>query len=117
MNVLRNDTLICTEKRLFLLIMLNISDWLCTLSLISTGAFEEAKKQKKNIIARPIAGAAVKVFFPIVFALFALIKAREADRQQLLVSNNIAFFGVIVYVVINIYHLVCFALLFILKSQ
>lgn len=117
MNVLRNDTILCTEKRLFLLFMLNMSDWLCTLALISTGAFEEANPLMKNIITRPLLGASVKVIFPFVFIFFALKKAREADKQQLLVSNNIALFGVIVYVMINLYHLVCFLIFFISKSQ
>ena len=116
MNVLRNDTILCTEKRLFLLLMLNISDWLCTLSLISTGVFEEANPLMKNIITRPVLGASVKVLIPFVFVLFALKKAKEADGHQLLVSNNIALFGVIVYLLINIYHLVCFFIFFKTKS-
>lgn len=114
MNILKNDTILCTKKRLFLLFMLNMSDWLCTLALLSTGYFEEANPLMKNVIASPILGFAVKILIPLAFIILALTKVRDADDRQILVSNNIALFGVAMYLMINIYHILCFTMLYII---
>lgn len=114
MNILKNDTVLCTKKRLFLLFMLNMSDWVCTLALLSTGYFEEANPLMRNIIASPMLGFAVKILLPLLFISFALSKVNNADSKQILVSNNIALFGVSVYLLLNIYHIICFTILYII---
>ncbi len=115
MNIVKNDTALCTKKRLFLLFMLNMSDWICTLSLLATGAFEEANPLMKNVIESPFLGFFVKVFLPLVFILFALSKLADADKKQILFSNNIALAGVSVYLLLNLYHIVCFTMLYVLS--
>lgn len=115
MNSFKNDTVLCTKKRLFLLFILNVSDWLCTLALISTGYFEEINPLMKNVVASPLLGFVVKIFVPLIFVLFALSKVKESDSRQLLISNNIALFGVAVYVLLNIYHIMCFGTLYIFE--
>lgn len=115
MNILKNDTVLCTKKRLFLLFMLNMSDWICTLSLLRTGIFEEANPLMKNIISSLFLGFLVKVLLPLLFIFFAVSKLRDADRKQILLSNNIALFGVAVYVLLNLYHIVCFSMLYIIR--
>ena len=114
MNILKNDTVLCTKKRLFLLFMLNMSDWICTLALLSTGCFEEANPLMRNVIASPFLGFAVKILLPLMFIAFALSKVNDADSRQILVSNNIALFGVSVYLLLNIYHIICFTMLYII---
>ncbi|MBQ3692105.1 MAG: hypothetical protein II931_02135 [Clostridia bacterium] len=114
MSILKNDTVLCTKKRLFLLFMLNMSDWVCTLALLSTGYFEEANPLMRSVIASPVLGFALKILLPLAFILFALSKAKDADKGQVLVSNNIDLFGVAVYLLLNMYHIVCFAMLYII---
>ncbi len=114
MNILRNDTVLCTKKRLFLLFMLNMSDWLCTLALLATGLFEEANPLMRKVISSPPLGFAVKVLFPLLFVLAAINKVKDADERQLLVSNNIALLGVSVYLLLNIYHIICFVMLYLI---
>ena len=116
MNILKNDTALCTKKRLFLLFMLNFSDWICTLSLLATGYFEEANPLMKNVIASPLLGFAVKVALPLSCIFFAFTKIKTADNKQLLLSNNIALFGVSVYLLLNLYHIVCFCMLYIIQN-
>lgn len=111
MNILKNDTVFCTKRRLFLLFALNTSDWLCTLSLVSTGCFEEANPLMKKVIAEPLLGLAVKIIIPYLFIVYALSRTKTADSKQILVSNNIVLFGICVYVAINLYHILCFTLL------
>ncbi|MBQ1517781.1 MAG: hypothetical protein IIZ46_06220 [Clostridia bacterium] len=111
MNIVKNDTILCTKKRLFLLFILNFSDWICTLSLLATGYFEEANPLMKNIIANPLAGFIVKAAMPFVLIMTALYKIKNSDSKQLLIANNICLVGVSVYLLINIYHIICFSLI------
>ena len=111
MNIVKNDTILCTKKRLFLLFILNFSDWICTLSLLSTGYFEEANPLMKTVIANPLAGFIVKAAMPFVLIMTALYKIKNSDSKQLLIANNICLVGVSVYLLINIYHIICFSLI------
>lgn len=108
MNILNDDTILCTKKRLFLLFMLNMSDWLCTLSLLSTGVFEEANPLMKSVITNPLWGIVVKVAAPLALIVLALSRIKYADSKQLMLSNRICLLGVAVYLLINVYHILCF---------
>ena len=105
----RDDTALGVKKRLFLLFMLNLSDWICTLALLRTGMFKEANPLMENVISNYALGFAVKAVMPFGLILFALTKLKDADRRQILISNNIALFGVSVYFLLNLYHIACFA--------
>ena len=105
-----DDTALGARKRLFLLFMLNISDWICTLSLLKTGLFKEANPLMSGIISNVWLGLLVKAGLPLALILFALTKVESADSRQLLLSNNIALVGVSVYFLLNLYHISCFAL-------
>ena len=109
MNSFNDSTVLCTKKRLFLLFMLDVSDWVCTLSLIATGVFEEANPLMKQVIAMPALGFLVKVALPFVMILAAVGRLKYADEKQVLISNRVCLCGVVVYVLINIYHIFCFA--------
>lgn len=108
----QDDTALCTKKRLFLLYMLNVSDWICTLSLLDTGLFKEANPLMKGVIENKAAGFFVKIILPLALIAFALSKIKQADKRQLLLSNNIALFGVAVYFLLNIYHIMCFCMMY-----
>ncbi len=110
MNILRDSTTLCTKRRLFLLFMLNMSDWVCTLALVSTGVFEEANPLMKNVISMPMLGFLVKVALPLVMILAALPRLKNSDERQVLLSNRVCLCGVLIYVLINLYHLFCFGI-------
>ena len=107
----RDDSALSTKKRLFLLFMLNVSDWICTLALLRTGLFREANPLMRGVIENLWLGLLVKAVLPLALIIFAVTKLKGADRRQLLLSNNIALAGVAVYFLLNVYHIVCFALL------
>ena len=109
-EVVRDDTALGAKKRLFLLFALNLSDWICTLSLLETGLFKEANPLMRSVIESVALGFFVKVALPLALIIFALTKLKGADSRQILVSNNIALFGVAVYFVLNLYHIMCFTL-------
>ena len=90
--------------------MLNMSDWVCTLALVSTGVFEEANPLMKNVISMPMLGFLVKVALPLVMILAALPRLKNSDERQVLLSNRVCLSGVLIYVLINLYHLFCFGI-------
>ena len=104
----KDDSEICIKKRLFLLFMFNFSDWICTLSLLRTGFFKEANPLMRDVISSVYLGLLVKAVIPLILILFAVSKIKDADKRQLLISNNIALFGVSVYFLLNVYHIACF---------
>lgn len=108
--VFHDDTALGAKKRLFLLFMLNLSDWICTLALLGTGFFKEANPLMQGVIADPLLGFLVKAALPLGLILFAVTKLKEADSRQILISNNVALFGVSVYFLLNLYHILCFVL-------
>ena len=113
----RDDTSYAARRRLFLLFMLNLSDWICTGALLGTGLFKEANPLMKGAISSLSLGLIVKVAVPLGLILFALTKIGSADKRQLLISNNIALFGVAVYFLLNLYHIACFGILIIINGH
>lgn len=112
MTLFKNSTTVCTKRRLIMLFILNVSDWICTLSLLSTGYFAEANPLMQNVITSLPLGFAVKVLLPLGLIILAMKKIKCADSDQVVVANNIVLAGVSVYILLNLYHLFCFSLLF-----
>lgn len=108
MTLFKNQSVVCIKRRLFLLFMLNLSDWLCTLALLSTGYFAEANPLMKNVVNNLPLGFLVKLVFPLCLILFAVRKLKFAQPKELIISNNIVLAGVSIYILINLYHLFCF---------
>lgn len=108
MNILKDSTTACTKRRLILLFALNVSDWICTLALLSTGMFAEANPLMRSVMESPLLGFFIKALLPFSLIMYALSKLKNAEPKQVLISNNIALIGVAVYVIVNIYHLICF---------
>lgn len=112
MTLFKNGTADCTKRRLMLLFLLNVSDWICTLSLLSTGHFAEANPLMQGVVNSLPLGFAVKVLLPLGLIVLAVKKLKYTDEKQLVTANNIVLFGVVVYTLLNLYHLYCFTVLF-----
>lgn len=111
MTLFKDDTVKCTKRRLTLLFMLNVSDWICTLSLLSTGYFKEANPIMRNVVESISLGFAVKILLPLGLILLAVKKVSNAEPRQILIANNIILAGVSIYTLLNLYHLFCFSIL------
>lgn len=109
---LHDDTAIGTKRRLFLLFMFNLSDWICTMALLGTGLFKEANPLMRDVVSSFFLGFVIKVAMPLSLILFAVSRIKYSDRRQILISNNIALFGVAIYFLLNIYHIMCFGAIY-----
>ena len=77
--------------KLFFLYLLNLADWLCTEALLATGKFFEA-----NPIMRPV--------------LSLLHRLSRVDDSRF--SSALLNTGIVVYSLVNLWHIVNFLLLF-----
>lgn len=95
-----------------MLFIMDVTDWVCTLALLSTGYFTEANPLMQNVVGSVPLGFIVKVLVPGTLILFALKKLDGAGRKQLLISNNIILVGTAAYFLLILYHICCFGILF-----
>ncbi|GAA0857563.1 MULTISPECIES: DUF5658 family protein [Clostridium] len=99
------------KRKLFLLYFLNVSDIVLTLLLLKTGYFMEANSIMVDIVSSPLLSIFLKVFVVLMLILFLCRRMRHANSKQLFYSNIIICFAVLIYIVINLSHILWIILL------
>ncbi|MCH5297916.1 MAG: hypothetical protein J1E85_09630 [Ruminococcus sp.] len=98
--------------KLLMLYLLNVSDWLCTEALIASGRFYEANPIMQSVIDSFWMTLLVKGILPLVLVLLCAIIFRLADCEEGKFTGWAINFGIIVYSLLNIWHIANFVLLF-----
>lgn len=99
------------KKKLILLYLLNISDIIFTLILLNTGFYMEVNFLMKTAVQNPLASFALKAILPGILIIYLFIRMQKATDKQLKQSNFIINCAIIIYLLINISHLLWVALL------
>lgn len=94
------------KKKLILLYLLNISDIIFTLILLNTGFYTEVNSLMKSAVKSPLASFALKAILPAVLIVYLFMRMQKATDKQLKQSNFIINCAIILYLVINISHLI-----------
>ncbi len=99
-------------KRLTLLYVLNLADWLCTEALLASGRFVEA-----NPVMRPVMGQfpmtlLIKVALPLFLVLLCALIYRLAGEIESKFANAMLLIGLVAYSLVNLWHIFNFVLLF-----
>lgn len=99
-------------KRLTLLYVLNLADWLCTEALLASGKFVEA-----NPVMRPVMGQfpmtlLIKVALPLFLVLLCALIYRLAREIESKFANAMLLIGLVAYSLVNLWHIFNFVLLF-----
>ena len=99
-------------KRLTLLYVLNLADWLCTEALLESGKFVEA-----NPVMRPVMGQfpmtlLIKVALPLFLVLLCALIYRLAGEIESKFANAMLLIGLVAYSLVNLWHIFNFVLLF-----
>ena len=99
-------------QRLFFLYGLNLTDWLCTGVLLSTGRFYEA-----NPLMSPVVGSfgqtlLIKGVLPLFMVLLCAVVFRLSQIKESRFANVLLNIGIIAYSLVNLWHIVNFLLLF-----
>lgn len=98
--------------KLLMLYLLNVSDWLCTEALIASGRFYEANPIMQSVVDSFWLTLLVKGVLPLVLVLFCALIFRLADCEEGRFAGWMINFGIIVYSLLNIWHIANFVLLF-----
>lgn len=98
------------KRKFILLYILNVVDIVFTLYLLETGLFLEVNTVMIQIVDKPIISLILKVGL-IGVLLFVLYKRMEvATNRQLKIGSWIVNIAIVVYILINISHLLWVAL-------
>lgn len=102
-------------KKLIGLYILNVTDIIFTLFLINTGLFIEANYIMSNIInINQLFSVLIKVLIPLILLASVAFSMRNADEKQLYKSNILINIAFIVYLLINISHILWITLYFVI---
>jgi len=111
-NILSNYKLESLRKKFIIIYLLNITDIIFTLLLLRTGKFIEINGIMRNIIDNEVLSIAIKIFVPLVLFLIIFIRMKKATEKQLIISSRIINACLILYIIINVSHVIwCFMFL------
>lgn len=98
------------KYKLLILYLLNVTDILFTVLLLSTGLFTEANFLMIKAVKSVPASFILKIVLPAVLLLYIYIRMKKASELQLKHSNIILNIITGVYILINASHLIWFFL-------
>lgn len=108
---IKNYTLRNIKYKFFILYLLNVTDILFTILLLSTGLFLETNFLMTKALQSLSTSFILKIVLPAVLLLCLYIRMKKANETQLKQSNIIINIATSVYLIINFWHLICFLLL------
>lgn len=111
MQFIRDNDYKNLKIKLFLLYFFNVSDIVLTLLLLQTGYFMEVNSVMADIVSNPLLSIFLKIFVVLMLILFLCKRMKRANPKQLFYSNIIICFAVLIYIFINLSHILWIILL------
>ena len=108
---IKNHSFESLKRKLIMLYVLNLTDLLFTLLLLSTGYFMEANIFMVSTVASLPKSFLLKIIFPAVLLLYVFYRLQSANERQRKRTNILISGMTGVYLLINISHLLWLALL------
>lgn len=99
------------KNKLFLLYILNVTDIIFTLLLIGSGFYVEANPLIAKTLQNPPISLAIKIILPAFLLKIVYFRMQKANNQQLKKSNLLINLATGLYVIINVSHIIWFALI------
>ena len=97
--------------KLYFVYFLNVVDWICTVSLLSTGLFYEANPLSRTFISNNALGFALKCVLPFLLIFLSARFLHILEFSQLKVADMLISFALTVYLFITLDHFINFILL------
>ncbi|EKQ57444.1 MULTISPECIES: DUF5658 family protein [unclassified Clostridium] len=110
-SFIKNYSLENIKYKFIILYLLNVLDIFFTLLLLSTNLYIEANILMIRAVQNPIWGIILKVIFPAILFIFIYLRMKKATNNQLKQSNFLINCAIILYIIINTFHLIGFAVL------
>ncbi|MGN0459277.1 MAG: DUF5658 family protein [Ruminococcus sp.] len=102
---------LCRQK-ILLIILLNFSDWLCTVTLLRHDGFFEANPLMVNLLDKPFLCFAVKCILPFILMSYIFYALPVSSNGIVKAVNIIMIVLGVIYLLINILHIFNFVILF-----
>ena len=99
------------SRKLFSVYLLNVVDWLCPITLLSTGMFFEANPIARTFIDSITLGFFIKCLIPFVGVFVCCKYMQVLELAQLRFADTLISFALTVYIAITIDHIINFLLL------
>lgn len=104
-STLKNSEIKFIKKKLILLYLLNVLDIIFTICLTNTGVFEEvnfiiAKALNNNKLLSLL----LKIIIPLILLVWVFGRMKKATKRQLAKSNIIIIAALVLYGIINMFH-------------
>ena len=99
-------------RRLALLYILNLTDWLCTEALLKSGYFVEANPLMKSVMGGFGSSVLVKCVVPLVLILLCAVLFKLAGAEENKIAKVMLLVGIVAYSLVNVWHIFNFVLLF-----
>lgn len=99
------------KYKLLILYLLNVSDIIFTLLLLTTGLYMEANILMVKAVESIPLSFILKILLPAALLFYLYIRMKKASEKQLKKSNIIINIAIAFYILINISHIV-YSLLF-----
>lgn len=110
MELIKGYTLDKVKIKFIILYILNVTDIIFTLILMNTGFFSEANYVMKSIVDNPLTSLLLKIILPGILLIYIYLRMKNATNEQLKKAKWLVNGIVIFYIIINIMHLIYFAL-------
>jgi hypothetical protein len=112
---IKSYTLENIKSKLLILYLLNVTDIIFTLLLLSTGLFMEANMLMAKAVNSLLSSFMLKIVLPAALLFYIYFRMKNASEKQLKQSNILLSIATGVYVVINVFHLIYLLLFGLLK--
>lgn len=103
-------------KKLMLIYLMNVVDWVCTLSLLRTGRFYEANPLMQSYIGNLPLGFILKCLFPAAAIGTVICALRMLDRRDLRIADCFISFVLVLYLTVDLDHIANYLVLFFQNS-
>ncbi|OOM76614.1 hypothetical protein CLOBL_34180 [Clostridium sp. BL-8] len=108
---IKSHALTNLRNKLLILYILNVTDIIFTFFLLNTGFYMEANALMSNTVKSYIASFFLKILLPAILFIILFFRMKKATDKQLMLSNIFITGAVILYILINISHIVWIAIL------
>ena len=99
-------------RRLAVLYLLNLCDWLCTAALLFSGRFIEANQLMRPLLQSLPSTVLVKGLLPLGLILLCALIYRLAGLGECRAVNVMLLTGLVAYAALDLWHIFNFVLLF-----
>ena len=102
-------------QKLFFLYALNLTDWLCTQALLSSGRFYEANPIMSPVLQNFFPSLLIKAILPLALTILCAVLFKLSGSVENRFGGTLLNIGIIAYSEVNLWHIFNFIVLFSLR--